>query len=247
MPPSSSPKQNLILAGLPSTDYARLLPDLEQVCIPMGERIYQPDVRITYLYFPIDCIIAGLNVLQNGAAIRTSVTGNEGMIGLSSILGYERTCVRVVALTGGEAFRIRTPLIRKEFNSGRALRHVLLRFTHAMIMQMGHIAVGSRDHTIVQQLCHLLLMILDRLSGNELQITHKQLSGFLGANRESITLAIQKLERTGAIQHRRGHMTILNRQELEDRVGQSYAMVTNEYRRLHLSLAFEQANPTLVG
>ena len=229
---SSNLRQNRILAGLPSADYARLLPDLEQVSIPAGERIYKPDVRITHLYFPIDCIIAALNVLQNGAAIRTSVTGNEGMIGLSYILGYECTHVRVVALTGGKAFRIRASLIKKEFNSGRALRHVLMRFTHALIMQMGHIAVGARDHTIVQQLCHFLLMILDRLSGNGLHITHKQLSIFLGANRESITLAVQKLETTGAIQHRRGHLTVVNRQELEDRVGGSYAMVTNEYQRL---------------
>ena len=229
---SSSLKQNRILAGLLSADYARLLPDLEQVSIPAGERIYKPDVRITHLYFPIDCIIAALNVLRNGAAIRISVTGNEGMIGLSHILGYEHSRVQAVALTEGKAFRIRAPLIKKEFNSGRALRHMLLRCTHALIMQMGHIAVGARDHTIVQQLCHFLLMILDRLSGNELHITHKQLSIFLGANRESITLAVQKLETTGAIHHKRGHLTVVNRQELEDRVGGSYTMVTNEYQRL---------------
>jgi hypothetical protein len=78
---SHSPNQNRILAGLPPADYARLLPDLELVSVPVGEGIYEPDIRITHLYFfPIDCVIARLNGLRSGLTLRTSVTGNEGMV-----------------------------------------------------------------------------------------------------------------------------------------------------------------------
>ncbi|MEP6606943.1 MAG: Crp/Fnr family transcriptional regulator [Nitrosospira sp.] len=237
MTSSLSPKQNQILAGLPPTIYARLLPALELVSLSGREEVYQLDTRITHLYFPVDCIIARLNVLQSGAAIRTSVTGNEGVVGVSYLLGNESTRARTVAISGGNAFRIKAPLIKKEFNSARALRYVLLRFAHALIMQMGHIAVGAREHTIIQQLCHFLLMALDRLPSNRLHITHRQLAIYLGANRESITFAVQKLETTGAIQRQRGQLTVVNRKELEDLVGQSYAMVANEYRSLQHSIA----------
>jgi hypothetical protein len=155
---SLSPKQNRILAGLPPADYARLLPHLELVSISACEGIYQPNALITHLYFPIDCIIAHLNGWQSGAAIRTSVTGNEGMAEISNILGCERTHSHAVALVGGNAFRIKAPLLKKEFKSGKALWHLLLRFTRALIMQKGHIAAGARDHTIVQQLCHFLIV-----------------------------------------------------------------------------------------
>ena len=40
MAPSHSPKQNRILVALPPADYARLLPHLELVCVPVGEGIY---------------------------------------------------------------------------------------------------------------------------------------------------------------------------------------------------------------
>ena len=91
---SHSPNQNRILVGLPPADYARLLPDLELVSVPVGEGIYEPDIRIAHLYFfPIDCVIARLNGLRSGPAIRTSVTGNEGMVE-SPTYGYERMCVR---------------------------------------------------------------------------------------------------------------------------------------------------------
>ena len=110
---SHSPKQNRILAVLPPADYARLLPDLELVSIPIGEGIYEPDIRITHLYFPVDCIIARLYELENGASTQTSITGNEGMVEISCVLGGEVTSARAVALNGGNALCIKAPLLKK--------------------------------------------------------------------------------------------------------------------------------------
>ncbi|MDQ3186857.1 MAG: helix-turn-helix domain-containing protein [Pseudomonadota bacterium] len=67
-------------------------------------------------------------------------------------------------------------------------------------------------------------MTVDRLAGNELHITHEQVSIFLGVRRESITMAAQKLEAAGEIQYRRGHLTVTNRRELEELAGENYAV-----------------------
>ncbi|MBA2660282.1 MAG: Crp/Fnr family transcriptional regulator [Nitrosospira sp.] len=229
---SHSPKQNRILAALPAADYARLLPDLELVNIPVGEGIYEPDIRIIHLYFSIDCIIARLYELESGVSAKTSLTGNEGMVGISYLLGSESTAARAVVLSGGNDFRIKAPLLKKEFEGGGDLQRLLLRLTQALIIQTEQIAIGNRHHTIERRLCHFLLMILDRLSGNELHITHEQVSIFLGVRRESITMAAQKLEITGAIQYRRDHLTIVNRQELEEIAGENYTVVSKEYECL---------------
>ena len=227
-----SPKQNRILAALPPTDYARLLPDLDLVNLLVGEGIYEPDIRITHLYFPVDCILARLYELESGASVKTSVTGNEGMVGISYVLGSESTSARTVALNGGSAFRIKAPLLKKEFECGGNLQRLLLRFAQAMIIQTEQVSIGNRHHTIEQRLCHFLLMILDRMSGNELHITHEQVGIFLGVRRESITTAAQKLETTGAIECRRGHLTVVNRRELEEIAGENYTVVSEEYERL---------------
>jgi hypothetical protein len=110
---SHSPKQNRILAVLPLADYARLLPNLELVNIPVGEGVYEPDIRITHLYFPIDCIIARLYEPENGASAQTSITENEGMVEISCVLGGEVTSARAMALNGGSALRIKAPLLKK--------------------------------------------------------------------------------------------------------------------------------------
>lgn len=148
---SHSPNQNRILAGLPPADYARLLPDLELVSVPVGEGIYEPDIRITHLYFPIDCIVAWIGELASGAAFQTAIAGNEGMVGLSYLLGCESAQARAVVLSGGSAFRIKASLLKKEFESGGALQRLLLRFTHAMMVQTTLLAVSARHYSIEQQ------------------------------------------------------------------------------------------------
>ena len=90
--------------------------------------------------------------------------------------------------------------------------------------------MGARHYSIEQQLCIFLLMSLDRLPGNNLCVTHDQVSILLGARRESVTLAARKLGITGAINYRRGHLTVLNRRELECRAGESYALLSKERR-----------------
>jgi hypothetical protein len=43
--------------------------------------------------------------------------------------------------------------------------------------------------------------------------------------REGVTIAARKLGKTGAISYSRGRLTIVNRQELECRAGESYRVL----------------------
>ena len=144
MTTSHNPKQNWLLTSLSPAVSARLLPNLEFVCISAGDGIYESDVRITHLYFPIDCIIASIGELESGAAFQTSFTGNEGIVGISYLLGCEKAETRAVALTGGSAFRIKASLLKKDFDAGGELQCLLLRFTQALIIQTTQIAMSAR-------------------------------------------------------------------------------------------------------
>ena len=63
-----TPKQNQLFAALPADDYARLLPDLELVPMPLGLVLYQSGGQIEYLYFPTTSIVSLLYVMENGAS-----------------------------------------------------------------------------------------------------------------------------------------------------------------------------------
>jgi CRP-like cAMP-binding protein len=232
MLPSHSPKQNRILAALPLEDYGRLFPYLEFTSMPLGQTIYEPDSSITHVYFPTTSTVVPLYGVENGLSVQLSIIGNEGLTGISSLLGGGSTPSGVVVQCAGSGYRVKVNTLKKEFDSGGKLQHLVLRFTQALMTQTAQNAVCNRHHNIEQQLCRFLLMSQDRLSSDEMQMTHEQIAIMLGVRRESVTQAALKLQMIGAIQYSRGHITVVDREELENTVCECYAVVNNEYDRL---------------
>lgn len=226
-----SPKQNQILGALPIDEYTRLLPFLEWVDLPLGHVIYEPNVRIAYLYFPVTCIASHMYELESGTSRQVSMIGNEGVTGMALLLGCDSTPATVVIQGSGYGYRIKASVMRKAFESRGALQQLLLRFSQALLLQTEQSAAEHRQ-TIEQQLCRFLLMSLDRSLGDSLSMTHEFVANMLGVRRESVTQSAQLLQAEGAIQYRRGHLTIVDRKLLEDRVSDGYAMLKKEYNRL---------------
>ena len=235
-----SPKQNHLLAALPAADYARLLPDLELVAMPLGWAVYESGNQMDHLYFPTNSIVSLLYVMENGASAEIAVTGNEGLVGIALFMGGESTPSRAVVQSAGHGFRLKRSITKREFALGGQLQHLALRFTQALITQMTQTAVCNRHHAIDQQLCRWMLLSLDRLQGNELRMTQELIANMLGVRREGVTEAAGKLQTDGLIRYRRGHITVLDRPELEKRVCECYAVVKKEYDRL---LSYRQPAP----
>ena len=227
-----SPKQNHLLDALPAEDYARLLPDLELVAMPLGWAIYESGSHMDHLYFPTTSIVSLLYVTENGASAEIAITGNEGLIGISLFMGGESTPSRAVVQSGGDGYRLKEGILKREFALGGHLQHLALRYTQALITQMSQTAVCNRHHSVDQQLCRWLLLSLDRLQGNELRMTQELISNMLGVRREGVTEAAGKLQAAGLIHYSRGKITVLDRPGLEQRVCECYAVVKKEFDRL---------------
>jgi len=227
-----SPKQNHLLASLPAADYARLLSELELVPMPLGWSVYESGGHQGYVYFPTNSIVSLLYVMENGASAEMAITGNEGVVGIALFMGGETTPSRAVVQSAGHAYRLKAAVLRREFEHGGALQHLLLRFTQALITQMAQTAVCNRHHSVVQQLCRWLLLSMDRLPGNELRMTQELIANMLGVRREGVTEAAGKLQEAGLINYSRGHITVLNRPKLEKQVCECYAVVKREVDRL---------------
>jgi len=227
-----SPKQNHLLASLPAADYARLLSELELVPMPLGWSVYESGGHQGYVYFPTNSIVSLLYVMENGASAEMAITGNEGVVGIALFMGGETTPSRAVVQSAGHAYRLKAAVLKREFEHGGALQHLLLRFTQALITQMSQTAVCNRHHSVVQQLCRWLLLSMDRLPGNELRMTQELIANMLGVRREGVTEAAGKLQEAGLINYSRGHITVLNRPKLEKQVCECYAVVKREVDRL---------------
>jgi CRP-like cAMP-binding protein len=226
------PTKNHLLAALPAADYEPLAPHLEPVDLPLGCSVYESGDRMSHVFFPTEGIVSLLYVLHDGASAEIALTGNEGLVGISMFMGGDGTPSRAVVQSAGHAYRLRTRVLKHEFERGGNLQHLLLRYTQALLTQMAQTAVCNRHHLVEQQLCRWLLLSLDRLASDELQMTQELIANMLGVRREGVTEAAGTLKDAGLIDYQRGRITVLDRPGLERRVCECYAVVKREADRL---------------
>jgi CRP-like cAMP-binding protein len=226
------PLDNRLLAALPEAERQRWWPQLEAIDMPLGQVLYESGRTLSHVYFPTNAIVSLLYVMENGASAEIAVVGNEGIVGISLFMGGESTPSRAVVQSAGRGFRLEAQLMKDEFNRAGPVLHLMLRYTQALITQMAQTAVCNRHHSLDQQLCRWLLLSLDRLEGNELVMTQELIANMLGVRREGVTEGALKLQQAGLIRYARGHISVLDRQGLEKRTCECYAVVKTEYDRL---------------
>lgn len=229
---NDNPRQNRILAALPAADYKRLLPDLEFVEMPLGWTMSESGDHVNFLHFPTSGIVSLIYELEDGSSSEVALVGSEGLVGISIFMGGESLPSSTAVQSAGSAFRLSRKVMKAEFALGGKLQHLALLYTQALIVQTSQTAVCNQHHSLDQQLCRWLLMSADRLHDKELVVTQEMIASLLGVRRESVTQALGLLERDDLIARRRGHVTIVNRSALEQRVCECYAAVNAEYARL---------------
>ncbi len=230
--PSPDPTENHLLAALPDTEWQRWLPRLEHVAMPLGQVLYESGDTLSHVYFPTTAIVSLLYVMESGASAEIAVVGNEGIVGISLFMGGDSTPSRAVVQSAGLGYRLKSQILKDDFNQAGPVLHLLLRYTQALITQMAQTAVCNRHHSLDQQLCRWLLLSLDRLQGNELVMTQELIANMLGVRREGVTEGALKLQQAGLIRYARGHILVLDRIGLEKRSCECYAVVKKEYDRL---------------
>ena len=94
--------------------------------------------------------------------------------------------------------------MKPEFEHSAAVRHLMLRYTQALITQMAQTAACVRHHSMDQRLCRWLLMHLDRSERAEVFVTQEMIAHMLGVRREGVTEAARKLQTDGVIRYARG-------------------------------------------
>ena len=235
-PSPASPLQNHILRALPKGARERLFPHLNLVALRGGDVLYESGAPLRQVYFPIDCVISLLYVLENGASAEISVVGNEGAVGLSLFIGGETTTSRAIIHSAGSAYRLTGRRLRTEFEGHGDMLHILLRYSQSLLTQMAQTAICNRHHSVDQQFCRWLLSSLDRLPSNKLKVTQELIANMLGVRREGVTTAAGKLQKLGVIHYVRGQITVLDRPRLEKLACECYAVVKTETDRvLHAS------------
>jgi CRP-like cAMP-binding protein len=226
------PITNSLLAALPRTEYEHLISGLESVKLAFGEVLYQPGEPILHAYFPNDCLVSLLAVVEGRTILEVGLVGSEGMVGIPLALGIGVSPIRVLVQESGTAMRIKTARFDREFSRNPSLRRDLLRYTHALMAQATQTAVCSRFHLLEARLARMLLMTRDRMRSNDFRLTHEFLAQMLGVRRVGVTKAAGALQRRKLISYSRGRIRILDGNGLEAASCRCYQIVKNVHDRI---------------
>jgi hypothetical protein len=163
--------------------------------------------------------------------IEAGITGYEGMTGTSACSGNNISPYRIDVQLPGSAFKIGVAAFKEAYRRSESLQILLLNYTHSQLMQLAQSVVCNRFHTVEERLCRWLLIAHDRVRSDTFQLTQEILANMIGARRPAVSIVTGTLQTAGLIRAKRGNITIIDRQGLEDAACECYRTVKEEFDR----------------
>lgn len=207
--------KNEILSALLKEDHGRLVSRLEPVKLPHGLVLYEMGHQVRHVYFPNNALISLVTQMSDGKIVEVGLVGNDGMSGLTALMGEETSPERAIVQIPNGGTRVELSAIKEEFMRGGQLQKLLLVYARKLMRQVSQTAACNASHTAEERLSRWLLMCLDRVEGNELNLTQEFIAEMLGTRRATVSLAAMVLQTDGLIQYNRGHIKIIDRPGLE--------------------------------
>lgn len=191
---------NKLLAALSSEDRDHLSQFL--TTIPMRSRLvlYKQDAAINAVYFPCSGVLSLTRTMEDGGTAEVYAIGNEGMIGASVFFGDPISHTQaIVQVPGDYAYKLPVSVFLREMERQGAFHQRLMRYHHALNLQIQQNTVCNALHQVEPRCCRWLLTTGDRVGSDQFKLTHEFLAVMLGVRRATVTVILGTLEKAGMV------------------------------------------------
>lgn len=223
---------NRLLELFDANDRNALMALLEPVNLEYRQELYGAYRPVEWIYFLTKGVASLVNTMANGSASEVGTIGNEGVVGLPILLGGQVAPTSAYIQVPGSGLRMSAQALHDKLRRSDPMQLVMLKYAHAFFNQVAQTASCAHFHSIEQRCCRWLLMTHDRVQTDQFLLTQEFLGMMLGCRRTGVTDAATALRKRKVIDYRRGHVTILNRPELERCSCECYRVSKDEYDRL---------------
>jgi CRP-like cAMP-binding protein len=229
----ASQHPNRLLAAMAPEDLARLQPHLEVLeDLPRGTVLYKNGEPIRYAYFPHDCMISLVAVMEDGGMVEMTVFGREAVLGLVSAFVSGEALGRYVVQLPGSASRIPVEHLQAVIRTSTGLQELFWRYTGALLAQTFQTVACNAVHAVEARCARWILSTHDRVDQDTLPLTHEFLAEMLGVQRSTVSLVTRSLQTAGLIVQSRGVITVTDRAGLEETACESYRTIRRSFERL---------------
>jgi CRP-like cAMP-binding protein len=228
----SQPGQNRLLAVLGAEDLELVASKLAPVILEKGALLYDPGDMVDTIYFPDDCVISLMTLMESGAAIESAAIGREGALGLTAAVSPRQSLTRAIVQVPGRARRITAAHLHRAWEQSAQIRDLIDRHNQALFAHAIHSVACNALHSVEARFCRWLLSCHDRIDTSTVSLTQEFLADMLGVQRTTVTVVARALQAAGLIRYRRGVVDILDRAGLEAIACECYRAVRRNYQRL---------------
>jgi CRP-like cAMP-binding protein len=226
------PLKNNLLASLAPDDFSLVSGRLTQVDLEKGRLLYDPGDRVDTIYFPHDCVISLMTLMESGAAIESATIGREGGLGMLAALSPRFSLSRAIVQVPGRASRIGAEAMSDAVGRSPALRTLIDKHNDALFGHAIQSVACNALHSVEARFCRWLLSCRDRIDSDTVSLTQEFLADMLGVQRTTVTAVAGALQNKGLIRYRRGVVDILDRPGLEAMACECYGAVRRIYETL---------------
>ena len=223
--------ENRLLASLSPEAFDQLRPHLISVELKHGAVVTRPNERFERVYFPISGFISVVVELSDGRMIETGMVGRDGVLGGGAALDDRLLLTTSLVQVPGRAWAIGIEHVRLLALADEKFRSVLVRHEQVLLAQAQQSAACNASHTVEARMCRWMLRMRD-LIGDDLPLTQEFLAQMMGVRRTSVTLVAGTLQQAGLIKYRRGHITIVDIERVQDSACECYETVRAHYEAM---------------
>lgn len=222
---------NRLLASLPLQTRQKFLTSCDLVDLKLGEVLCEAGNAVSHVYFPVTSFISLVTRLDDGARLEVGIIGDEGMLGMSLILGVKVSSQHALVQGAGSCLRMPAARFSRYCREDPSLRQGFDRYVYVLMSQLALTAACTHFHVIEERLARWLLLTRDRAHSDNFHLTHEFLAFMLGVRRVGVTEAALSLHARKLIDYRRGELVILDGAGLEKASCRCYAQANSMYER----------------
>lgn len=226
---SSASRDNLLIAALDRKTQSEILRLANHHHFESGTELIADGRLISHVFFPVDLVASVLIPLPRSTAVEVAIVGNEGVAGVSILLGPAQPLGRTVVQVAGTALQLRAAAFLAVSRHSPSLADLVNRYLFALLSQTVRTAACNQMHSMQARCARWLLQCQDRAGRQAFMLPHHLLASLMGVRRATVSEALGRLRARGFIDYSHGHLNILHRSDLERAACSCYEAIWRDY------------------
>jgi CRP-like cAMP-binding protein len=226
-------RDNRLLEAMPADIRSEIERRSGIVQLNAGDTLLNSGSEVSLALFPFGGVVLSMMIdIADGRTVEVASIGREGAYGGIISCGKAPAFARARVHVGGSALRISLADLNAIKDRHPFLRGLFCRYSDYLLAQVMQLVACNAFHTIEARAARWMLANYDRTDGDTLATTQEALAEILGVQRTTINAVAREFDADGAIETRRGLIRIADRDALQARACECYAMINRHFDRV---------------